>query len=126
MMSLKNNLQNKETQKLSFKKIIIGYEIINNDFGFFAEFKEIFYPLHGVKIVSTQENIDYTFQEVEYYLLENYTLAKFIKKYSLDYCSRILLQTYSLEKYTEHFTNRKILSFLNKETYLKTNKTSSI
>lgn len=94
--------------KHEFKKIIMGYEISNNDFGFFAEFKEVFYPVLGKKILTTQENINYTFQEVEYYLLEDNTVARFIKKYTPTDCSRELLQIYSLEIYNTKLKKQKI------------------
>ena len=100
---------NKAIIKQNSSKILIDYKNLNGEFGFFAEFKEIFYPFEGIKVISTNENIDYSFQEVEYFLLENKTIGRFVKEYTHNSCSRRLLQTYTISKYKKEFKNKTAL-----------------
>lgn len=100
---------NKNIIKENASKILIDYKNLNGEFGFFAEFKEIFYPFEGIKVISTNENIDYSFHEVEYFLLENKTIGRFIKEYTHNSCSRRLLQTYTITKYKKEFKNKTAL-----------------
>lgn len=100
----------KDIIKANSSQILIGYTTLNGEFGFFAEVQEIFHPIEGIKLTSTNENINYCFHEVEYFLLENKTIARFIKEYTHTSCSRRLLQTYTISKYKQEFKNKTALT----------------
>jgi len=99
----------KDIIKANASKILIGYTTLNGEFGFFAELQEVFHPINGIKLTSTNENINYCFHEVEYFLLENKTIARFIKEYTHTACSRRLLETYTISKYKKEFKNKTAL-----------------
>lgn len=102
----RNNI-NKDILKSLSENILMEHQIINEDYGFFSEFKQIYYPLKGIKLFSSCENINYSFQEVDYYLLENKKIAKFIMHYSLQNTHRELIEIYSISKYMKKNKERK-------------------
>lgn len=85
-----------DNQKHNFDKILVEEVLINNDYGFFAEYEKIYFYKKGVKILSTLENISYSLQEIDYYLLENNRVAKFIRHESLDNSRRELVCEYTI------------------------------
>lgn len=102
-----------------FKKILISHILVNNDYGFFAEYEEVYFYKKGVKILSTLENISNSLQEIDYYLLENQHIAKFIRYESLDNSKRELLAEYTIADKTK--TVKDIVSLYSiKKEYLKT------
>ena len=90
--------------------ILIEYIINNNEIGFFSDISEIYFPIKGIKFVSTSENINYSFQEVDYYLLENKTIARFTNHYTNNSSYRKLLDTFSIPDYKRVFKRRRALS----------------
>lgn len=77
-----------------FEKILIEEVLTNNDYGFFAEYEKVYFYKKGIKILSRLENISYSLQEIDYYLLENKKIAKFIRHESLDKSKRELVSEY--------------------------------
>lgn len=101
--------------------ILIEYKNNNNDIGFFSDIREIYFPLKGIKFISTCENINYTFQEVDYFLLENKKVARFTNHYTNNSCYRKLLDIFSITAYKKEFKKRNSLNeFLKLEEKLVT------
>ena len=78
MIKILENNENFEMVKSIMQPILVGYINCNGDTGFFAELKEDYFPLKGLKIESKLENINSKFCDVEYYLLESKKIVKFI------------------------------------------------
>lgn len=108
--------------------ILLEYKNINNDTGFFAEYKEIYYSKRGVRILTTYENIKNNFTEVHYYFLETGKIAKFIMndvKREFIFAKTPLSLKRFLIKENKVMTFSKIsseLSKLKKQTTKKSNK----
>ena len=75
-----------------FENILIGYRLCNNDYGFFAKYEEIYYPLKGIKIKSSLEKVSNSLKEIDYYLLENNEIGRFVNNMSLEENNREVLE----------------------------------
>lgn len=101
-----------------FEKILIEEVLINNDYGFFAQYEKVYFYKKGIKILSTIENISYSLQEIDYYLLENKRVAKFIRHESLNNSKRELICEYTIKNGTKNIPNLVCNNKIKKE-YLK-------
>lgn len=104
--------------KKNFEKILVEEVLTNNDYGFFAEYEKVYFYKKGVKILSTLENISYSLQEIDYYLLENERVAKFIRYESLDKSKRELVCEYTIKENLKNITKLVCKNKIKKE-YLK-------
>lgn len=107
-----------DNQKYKFDKILVEEVLINNDYGFFAEYEKIYFYKKGVKILSTLENISYSLQEIDYYLLENNRVAKFIRHESLDNSRRELVCEYTIKNSVKSLSKLVYNNMIKKE-YLR-------
>lgn len=107
-----------DNQKHKFDKILVEEVLINNDYGFFAEYEKIYFYKKGVKILSTLENISYSLQEIDYYLLENNRVAKFIRHESLDNSRRELVCEYTIKNSVKSLSKLVYNNMIKKE-YLR-------
>lgn len=104
--------------KKNFEKILVEEVLINNDYGFFAEYEKVYFYKKGIKILSTLENISYSLQEIDYYILENERIAKFIRHESLDKSKRELVCEYIIKDKTKNI-NKLVCKNKIKKEYLK-------
>lgn len=98
-------LKKSDIKKYS-KNIIIEYKNTNDEIGFFSNISEVYFPIKGIKFTSTCENINYSFQEVDYFLLENKKIARFTNHYTEEFSYRKLLDTLSITNYKKQFKKR--------------------
>lgn len=99
----------KKLLKAKCSNILIKYEVINEDYGFFSEYNEVYHDKKGIKICSTLENISYSLKEFDYFLLENTKIAKFIRHDSLESSYRELYEEFTITNYKRKFKGRKPL-----------------
>lgn len=108
-MNMKKNTIKKSMLKNKCKNILVKYEIINNDYGFFSQYKEVYFPKKGIKITSTLENISYSLKDVDYYLLENKKIVKFIRHDSINDSYRELFEEYTISNYKKQYKDKRVL-----------------
>lgn len=108
-MNIQKNTIRKCMLKNKCKDILVKYELTNNDYGFFSQYKEVYFPKKGIKITSTLENISYSLKEVDYYLLENKKIVKFIRHDSLNNSYRELIEEYTISNYKKRYKNKNAL-----------------
>lgn len=109
MITILDKCENFNKIKGEMHKIPIGYLNCNGDDGFFAELKEEYYPLIGIKIASKSELIDSKFYDVEYYLLESKKVVKFVDNIS----SKDWIYTKSFNRAMKELEEKEIIQRLN-------------